>query len=103
MVEVIVQSRIPCLVEWGELTMLDKWSNIVVVGELPELLVVVALVTSQHLDGRYVSFDHQWCDLRIVFPCCRHMNIEHGVGRRIDQQRRLQLLDGEVRSLRVVR
>jgi hypothetical protein len=37
-----------------------------------------------------------------VSSCRRHVNVKHGVGRRIDQQRCLQLLDSEVRSLRVM-
>ena len=83
--------------------MLDQRSNIVVTSEPPELLIVISLVTGQDRDRRCVPFHHLWSDLRIVFPRRREVNIENGVGRRIDQQRRLQLLDGEVRSLRVVR
>ena len=101
-VETAVQSGIPCLVERCELAVLDDRANIELPGELPELLVVVALVTGQDRDVLCVPFHYLWCNLRIVLSRCRHVNIENDVGRCIDQQRRLQLLYGEVGSLRVV-
>jgi hypothetical protein len=34
--------------KWGKLTVLDEWSNTVIVGEPTEFLVVVPLVTGQY-------------------------------------------------------
>lgn len=51
---------------------------------------------------RCVPFYHLWRDLRIVSLCRRYVNVENGISRYIDQQRRPQLLNGEIRSLRVV-
>jgi hypothetical protein len=82
--------------------MLDHRVNIIVRWKTSELLVFVSPVTSRHRDGRRIPFHHLWRDLCIVSSCRRHVNVKHGVGRRIDQQRCLQLLDGEVRSLRVM-
>jgi len=65
--------------------MLDKWSNIVVAGELPELLIVVSLISGQDCGGLYVPFHYLWPNLRIVLSRCCHVNIENGVGRCIDQ------------------
>jgi hypothetical protein len=82
--------------------MVDEWLNIVITSELPEFLVVISLITDQNHNRRCVPFHYLWPNLCIVFPRSRGVNIENGVGRRIDQQRRLQMLDSEVRSLCVV-
>ena len=58
MVEIAVQPCIPGLVERCKLTMLDERPDIVVMGELPERLVVISLVTGQHRDGRCVPFHY---------------------------------------------
>ena len=65
--------------------MLNEWSNIVVAGELPELLIVVSLISGQDCDGLCVPFHYLWPNLCIVLSRCRHVNIENGVGRCIDQ------------------
>lgn len=62
----------------------------------------MSLVTSQHRDGRRVPFHYLWRDLRVVFSCRPYVNVEDGISLCIDPQCRLQLLDGEIRSLRVV-
>jgi hypothetical protein len=60
MVEVAIQPYIPRLVEWGKLSMLDEWANIVVTSEPPEFLIVVSLVTVQDRNRRYVPFHYLW-------------------------------------------
>ena len=102
MVEIAVQPCVPRLVKWGKLPVLDEWPNTVIPGEPPELLVVISLVAGQYRDGRCVPFHYLWCNLRIVFSCRRYVNVENSIDRCVNQHRRLQLLDGEIRSLRVV-
>lgn len=89
MVEVTVQSCIPHLVERSKLPMLDDRANIIVAYEPSELLVVISLITGQDPDGLRVPLHYLRCNLRIVFSCRRYVNVENGISRCIDQQRRL--------------
>lgn len=65
--------------------MLDKWSNIVVAGELPELLIVVSLISGQDCDRLCVPFLLPVAQFTYHAFALSHVNIENGVGRCIDQ------------------
>ena len=82
--------------------MLDEWTSVGITGKLTCLLVVIPFIARQNLDGVRIPFQHLWSDLCIVFSYHRHVNIEHRIGRRIDQQCRLQPLYGEICPLRVM-
>lgn len=71
-------------------------------GWVAGLLVVVSLVTGHHRNRLYFPFHYLWYNLCIVLSCCRRVNVKNGVGRSIDQERRLRLQDGEIRTLRAV-
>ncbi|AHG05668.1 hypothetical protein HALDL1_00295 (plasmid) [Halobacterium sp. DL1] len=82
--------------------MLNQWPNLVVTGKSSDLLVVVAFVTEQNVDGLGVAFDQRWSDLTIVFSCRRHVQIENCVHFRIYQQRHFELLNREFSPFRVM-
>jgi hypothetical protein len=53
--------------------MLDQWSNFVLPGEPPDLLIVVPFVTEQNVNIVGIALDQRRSDLAIVFPRRRHV------------------------------
>jgi len=80
---------------------LDGGTNTSVTGYYANLLVVVSLVTekNRHIPG--IPLDERRCDPRVMFSR-RHVQIEDSIRSRVHKQCNFQLLNRQLRSLRVV-
>ena len=56
--------------------MLNQWPNLVLPGETPDFLIVVAFVAEENIDTLGVALDQLRSDLAIVFSWRRHVEIE---------------------------
>lgn len=100
-VEDAVQPCIPALLERGGPTRLDKWSlSWSWVRRRSSRSSNPSSPANAEMDSAFHFY--LWCNLRIVFSRRGQVKVENGGGCGIDQQRCPQLLDGEVRSIRIV-
>jgi hypothetical protein len=66
------------------------------------LPIIVSLVAEEDRYFIHIPLDERWRNLRVAFSGRRHVEIEDGIRFRIHKKCEFQLLDRQLRPLRVV-